>query len=553
MSRRSRSLATFGLAIALATSGVAQHPTATADPWSNAGDAIRVGLRARAGSAARLTPLSYLGGFETKTLLFETLVRRDDDGRIVGALAKNWTFEEDGSIVFELRPDATWHDGSRVTAEQVCAHFRRWIGHEEHDWLASNRVLTGAEVLSDAAFRLTVAKPWAVLEDLVAINPCAILGPTSNDWEGTLRRPIGTGAFEFVAARADGSRWLLAKRSGEGPRIDVSFYPRGRDATPLHDLILGRIDLFVGGWDEDLPAEQLAAFEQDDDFTLTTAPGSSLCYLSFRLDDGPTADLDVRRRITEAIDRDEVVRVVEGGRADPCATWAAPSVAFWPAGPAAERLRTRTPHQVAAAGDGETIRVAPGKTDSRCARTAIEVVAQLRRAGFDAIYVAGPPSLPESARIVLDATSNVTPETTEAGTFRKTQGRALRERTQHADVFVQTTYGMPYCPHQSLVSRFGLDRRAGDVPRGSTQDLTDLVAQAASIPSEEERIAVYRAIQELMDTQYLIVPLHVPWRVAVHRSDIEGLRLPPDVYHVDLTRLRRATDVDARDASFTAR
>jgi hypothetical protein len=42
-----------------------------------------------------------------------------------------------------------------------------------------------------------------------------------------------------------------------------------------------------------------------------------------------------------------------------------------------------------------------------------------------------------------------------------------------------------------------------------------------------------------MDRQALIVPLYVPNRVALRTADVDGIGLGPDVYRVDLTRLRR--------------
>ena len=43
----------------------------------------RIAVRARAVPAAELSPLSYGGGFQTKTALFETVVKRSPDGSIV--------------------------------------------------------------------------------------------------------------------------------------------------------------------------------------------------------------------------------------------------------------------------------------------------------------------------------------------------------------------------------------------------------------------------------------------------------------------------------------
>src|SRR4029079_919601 len=53
-------------------------------------------------------------------LVFEGLVARGPDGMLVPALATRWTVDPTGKTwTFTLRPDATWHDGEPVTAEDV--------------------------------------------------------------------------------------------------------------------------------------------------------------------------------------------------------------------------------------------------------------------------------------------------------------------------------------------------------------------------------------------------------------------------------------------------
>lgn len=499
-------------------------------------DPIRVGIRARNGGADRLTSLRYVGGFETKTMLLETLVRRGVDGRIVPALAARWQVLDGGrGFRFELRPDAKFHDGTPVTAEAVVTHMKRWVNLPEHDWLAGNQRITGVTAEGERTFRVDLDRPYALLDDLLAINPCAVVAPSSKDWEGEFVRPIGTGPFRFVGAFDDGKRWRVQKQGGDGPPIDVTFYPRGRDATPIDDLLAGRLDAFVGGWDEDLPAERLDALQQQNGFCVQTAPGSSVVYLSFRLTEGPTADPTIRARIAAAIARPALITAVEGGRAEPCATWAAPSVAFWPRGRFAAHGAPLLPPPTAPL---PPLKVAAGRAEGRASRAAQAVAGQLRAAGFPVEVQEPPPIAAESPTNVVDASGAVTPLTTESGEVRAAVGRRVRGVSDGADVRVEITHGMPYCPHQSLVARFG-SPADGKLPRGGTAELQELVDRAAAEPDEQERLPLYARIQDLLDREHLIVPLYVPWRIALHSTSVAGIRLSPDVYHADLTALQR--------------
>lgn len=496
---------------------------------------IRVLLRARNGGADRLTSLRYIGGFETKTMLYETLVRRGPDGRIAPGLASRWVYEDGGRVcVLQLREGAVFHDGKPVTAEVVRVHFQRWIGLPEHDWLACNRRIVSVEADGPRTVRITMNEPYALLDDLCAINPCAVVGPGARDWEGEFQRPMGTGPFRFVAATDQGASWRLARAQGGGADVEVSFVPRGRDRTPVDRLLAGSIDVFVGGWDEDLPAAALREVAADPRFVVQTAPGSSVAYLSFRLDEGPTADREVRRRIQVAVDRAALIASVEDGRADACTAWAAPSVSFWPRGRLAQPVLAPAP-----AGSLPKLTIAAGPGDGRASRIAQVLQGQLQAAGFP-VEVLRPPAAVEAA-----AKPAVAEQDTESGDVRRARLRGWREIADLADLRIQITHGVPYDPHQSLVARFGpVPAKNADQPRprqGVDPALQALVALAMVTADENARIPIYAEIQALLDREVLIVPLYSPHRVVLRRAAIEGIGLDLDCYRADLTGLRRIT------------
>ncbi|TET53477.1 MAG: hypothetical protein E3J64_03495, partial [Anaerolineales bacterium] len=54
------------------------------------------------------------------SLIFSGLPRQDEDGHLVGDLARDWDVTIDGLVyTFRLRTDARWHDGTPVTAADV--------------------------------------------------------------------------------------------------------------------------------------------------------------------------------------------------------------------------------------------------------------------------------------------------------------------------------------------------------------------------------------------------------------------------------------------------
>ncbi len=501
---------------------------------------IRVGLRARSGSADRITPLRYVGGFETKTLIYETLVTRGPDGRLAPGLA-GWRIADDGrTFHFTLRPDARFHDGTPVTAEDVQLHFRRWVGLPEHDWLRANRRIQRVEVHSEREFSVHLDEPYPLLDDLCAINPCAIVGPGALDWEGEFQRPMGSGPFLFDGA-ARGDTWRLAHEPPNGnPPVEIHPYPRddldpAQDVDVLDALERGDLEAFVTGWNEDLPSAQLDAIASDPDYVVESVPGSSVVYLSFRMLDGPTADLDVRRRIAAAIDREALVDDVEGGRAEPCVTWAAPTVGFWPE-PSAFSPDAPPP---GAEPPRVPLRIAAGRLNGRAHRAASAVAEQLREHGFDVEVVSVDPHADLAGETDV---ATVEPLTSRSGEVRSAANREVERLAEEADLRIEITHGLPYDPQLTLVSRWGPYENVNeDEPRPDSKVdpvLRELVEQTLRTPDEDDRVPIYGRIQARMDEQALVVPLYSPHRIAVRSKHVEGIGLGADLYRVDLTELR---------------
>ena len=62
-------------------------------------------------------------GYIRMNLIFDTLVWKDDQG-YVPAIAESWDYlEGENAYTFQLRKDVTWHDGEKLTPEDVVFTF----------------------------------------------------------------------------------------------------------------------------------------------------------------------------------------------------------------------------------------------------------------------------------------------------------------------------------------------------------------------------------------------------------------------------------------------
>ncbi len=455
-----------------------------------------------------LQPLSYRGGFESKTAVYETLVTRDPEtGALAPGLASTWRVSDDGLTTdFILRGGARFHDGQPVDAAAVVAHFKRWVGLPEHAWLRSSDRIVSVEALSEQAVRIRTDRPVALLPDLCAINPCAIRGPGALNSEGTFVRPVGSGPYR-VQGLDEAGRTLRLARTETGEPVDLIAVPDAGAA--LDGLAAGEIDVVAGSYLMDIDPRRAQQLAKDPRFTLTTAPGSAVRYLSFSRPRNDTSSAMLRRRIAAAIDREALVRDVAAGLADPCTTWAAPSVTAWVGGSAAG-LESAASQPIAATAHrrtgreilGETLRLLAEPADRKLAQA---VAAQLVSAGIPTVV-----------------------EVPDAETF------AARRSAADYDLLLEHTWGVPYDPYLSLVARFATPPEgataASDRSHGVHQALRELVDRVVATAREDQRIDLYRQIQACMDEHALIVPLYAPRRIEMRRADLPELPLTHDLY-----------------------
>jgi len=475
--------------------------------------AVRLPVRASSGDPSTLSPLSYGGGFETKTWLYETLVRRGPGGAIVPGLAVAWEWAQGGrAVVLALRPGASFHDGSPVDAEAVCRHFERFLGQSEHAWLGATERITSVEAVAPDRVRIQIDRPYALLSDLCATNPCAVAAPSSFDEAGRFVRPVGSGPMRFVGA--EGGR-LRYERVGDGQSFElVRFGPDDPAGAPVEALRAGEFEAVVDGWLERIPRASVAGLARDERFQVVDAPGSSVIYASFRMT-GPTASRDLRREIARAVDREEIAWGAELGYADPCDAWAAPSVRIWP----------RPGEGSSGAGNSEDGESGAPEAGSRAplillleagARTEPAgrvLAAQLRRSGLPV---------------------EVAARAGDAYRFDVDRGRF--------DLRLEETWGVPYDPLITLLARFlppPQDPTASTIQfTGVDREWSEEVRRAAREPDPSRRRELYVRIQDRLTREAWIVPLCAPRRIAVVRRDAGEVRIDHDLYRVGVEGLR---------------
>lgn len=472
----------------------------------------RIAIVSGVQAVGRLTTATYRGGFEAKTAVYETLVKRDDAGGISAGLASAWTYSDDGrTLRLQIRPGARFHDGSIVDARAVRLHLRRWVGLPEHDWLLASRAIRDVEEDGADAVILRLDPPCDVLPDLCSINPAGVTAPGTLDYEGEFASPVGSGPWAWDSVREDGRvirvvRWNERENRRVASRvIDLVRYEQPDCRTLVEDLRRGVVDAVVESWYVKIPRDLVRELERDPALILTEAPGSSTVYVSFRLDVGPCADVGVRRAIADAIVREDLIARVEDGHADPTWTWAPPSCADWPA--AVERTSREsgvpsTPVRLLTrvGGTGDQVALARAIAE-QCARVGLQLQ-------------------------VVEASATAYSEAVSSGAY---------------DARIETTWGMPYDPDLSLRSRFldPLTYPTATTPPvfGRDARTAELVLHLARATEFADQVRARAAVQAHLDEEAIVVPLYVPRRIACVRAGFGSTPLDRDIYRIDMTQV----------------
>lgn len=136
-----------------------------------------------------------------QNLLYEPLVKYNEEGKIVPWLAESWDISPDGKkYTFHLRKGVVFSDGTPFNAKVVKQNFDKILSENKnekmHGWLELLNQIQDVEVVDNYTVSLTLKNPYyPVLQELALTRPVRFLSPTGLDQAGKFQKPIGTGPW----------------------------------------------------------------------------------------------------------------------------------------------------------------------------------------------------------------------------------------------------------------------------------------------------------------------------------------------------------------------
>ena len=110
---------------------------------------------------ATFDPRSASGDSEIAVLnaLYDYLIETDAAGNLVPRLASSWELSDDGLVyTLQIRSDATWHDGSAVTVDDVLWTIQ-WHQESESTVAGLLSVAESIEAAGDNAIAIQLSEP----------------------------------------------------------------------------------------------------------------------------------------------------------------------------------------------------------------------------------------------------------------------------------------------------------------------------------------------------------------------------------------------------------
>jgi peptide/nickel transport system substrate-binding protein len=270
--------------------------------------------------------------------VFESLVTRGKDLKLVPSLATQWSLKSPTIWMFDLRKGVSFHDGKPFGADDVVFSLNRarGDGSDVRGQLASIR-----DVRKTGEYQVEVetSEPNPILPDV--ITNILILNKAWSEANQAAKpvdrrrgienaasfRANGTGPFR-VRERQPGVKTVLARNlqwwnKAEGNVEEVVFIPISSDATRVAALLSKEVDVI-----DPVPLQDLQRVKGTAGLAVQQGPESRIIFLGFdqQRDEllyssvkgkNPFKDLRVRQAFYQAIDIDTISSKVMRGLSKP--------------------------------------------------------------------------------------------------------------------------------------------------------------------------------------------------------------------------------------------
>ena len=275
-------------------------------------------------SPSRLNPILANDTASSKITdwLFNGLFKYDKDGKPIEDLALSHTFETDTKLIINLRKNVKWHDGKKFTSKDVVFTYNTILDPKVFNSIKSNyKEVKSVKALDDYTIEITYKKAYfkALEIWMVGILPYHLLKDEKNLMTSSFNKnPIGTGPYTLESFKVGQDIKLKANDTyfERKPKIDELLYKFIPDTnTSFLFLKQKKLDL------SSLTPLQIDRQIDNDfkkSFEIIESQSFSYSYVGLNLKNEKFKDIRIRRALSLAINRQELVDILFFGHGKIC-------------------------------------------------------------------------------------------------------------------------------------------------------------------------------------------------------------------------------------------
>lgn len=469
-------------------------------------------------------------------LIYNSLVKIDQDLQIQPDIARKWEISEDGkTYTFTLRQDVFFHsheifgkDSTRnVLAQDFVFSFNRLNDPKaggSGGWIMNN--IKDYKAINDSVLQINLNDAFPPFLGLISMKYASVVPHElfKDGNEGFLKHPIGTGPFQFKIWE-DNVKMVLRKNplyfefDEKGTRlpyleaVNITFLPEKN--SEFLELIKGNIDM-MADLDPSYKDEILNPIGElnpkyADQISLIKSPYLSTVYLCFYLDHQDAIDSRLREALNYGVDKNKIIKYMMKGLAFPA------DGGFIPKG---------LPGYSADSGF---------KYDPKKARTLI--------ANYKKDHKSIKPIELTTVQEYVDICEYISAEMAKLGLpvqINVVPGPTMRDgkSTGKFSLF-RANWGADYPDAENFLSLYYSKNLAPEGPNYShykNESFDQLYEQSFLIHNLDERAAIYEKMDALMMKSTPILPLFYDQTAIFLNKKVKGFQMSP-IKILDLTRV----------------
>lgn len=256
--------------------------------------------------------------------IYSSLLKTDANGAIAKDLAESYESVNDTTWKFKLKEGITFHDGSKLTSEDVKYTIDTIKDKDKKFKLASDFSFMTVNVTDELSFEIVTDQPFAALPlrlTYVKIIPKAYVERVGD--EEFAKNPVGSGPYKFVERKKDEKVAMEAYENyfGGKPAVGkVTYLIIPEAAARIAALEAGEVDII-----SNVETSQVERLKSADNLDVIGNPTTRVIFIGMNtLIDSPLKNVKVRQALNYAVDKDAIIKGVLDGYGTQIATISTP-------------------------------------------------------------------------------------------------------------------------------------------------------------------------------------------------------------------------------------